>query len=214
MKTHDVTGRLLRPGSIVARRTAHPALALLIVGALGACGSSSSSDGFSEFEGTWRVDFGTATIQSPSTFQLTCPMTGVSGSLTLWDRLVLEPGTLSDLVETAGPSNCQFPFDVDTTGKIATVSASDPYTMLATECSVLIQSGTDAQGQAHDVFLDMKPSPWSFNLLMPVMGAAPPGQLVGTAVGTLVDVNLDANTSMNVDTCTYVVSAMLIKISK
>jgi hypothetical protein len=214
MKTHDVTGRSLRQSAIVAGRTARPALALLIVGALGGCGSSSSGDGFAEFEGTWRVDFGSATVQSPSTFQLTCPTTGVSGALTLWDRLVLEPGTLSDLVETSGPSNCQFAFDVDAAGRVATVAASDPYTMLATECRVLIQSGADAAGNNHDLFLDMKPTVWAFSLLMPVKGTAPPGNLAGTAVGTLVDVNVTANTTANIDTCTYVVSAVLAKLSK
>ena len=139
MNTHDATRHSLRRISRVARAGALPTLSLLAVSALSGsgCGSSSNGDGLGEFEGTWRMELGAG---SSSSFQLTCPATGVSGSLALWDRLVLEPGTVSDLVETSGPSNCQFGFDVDATGKVASVAASDPYTMLPTECSVLIDS--------------------------------------------------------------------------
>lgn len=211
MNTDDVTGRSLRRIAIMTRAGALPMLSLLAASAvLGSGCGSSSGNGQGEFEGTWRMELGPG---STATFQLTCPATGVSGSLPLWDRLVLEPGTVSDLVETSGPSNCQFGFDIDSTGKVASVAASDPYTMLPTECSVLIDSGADAAGNAHDLILDMKPSSWVFSLLAPTKGAPPPGQLVGSVVGTLVDVNLTANTSADIDTCTYVVSAMFTKIS-
>jgi hypothetical protein len=159
------------------------------------------------------VEIGSMGIPA-SRFELTCPTTGVSGSLPLWDRLVVQPGTLSDLIETSGPSDCQFGFDVDSTGKVAAVQASDPYTMLPTQCTVLLDSQTDAAGTTHDLVLDIKPSPWTLSLLMPVKGAAPPGQLVGMAVCPLRDVNGTTNASSTIDTCTYAVNAILTKISK
>jgi hypothetical protein len=188
-------------------------LIVFVVGVLGACGSSSSSnDAFKEFEGTWKVEFGTGT-QPSSTFTLTCPTeTSQNGELPLWDRLVLEPGTVSDLVETAGPSDCQFAFDV--TKLAASVTAVDPYSGKAPTCSVIVASGSNAAGDSLDLLLDIKPVSWVFNLNAPVKGQAPPGQLIGSAQGVLTVVDLTANTASTLDSgCTYVVQSNLTKIA-
>jgi hypothetical protein len=214
MKTHDSYVRSRRATSIIAGPAVLAALALLGLGALGACGSSSSSssNAFGEFSGTWRVNLGTGTVPL-STFQLSCPMAQISGSLMLWDRFVLEPGTLSDLIETSGPSDCQFGFDVDATGKVASVTTADPYTMAVPECTVFVPEISDAAGDSF--FLDLKPSQWTFMLLQPVKGAPPPGQLVGAATGTLVVVSAMTGMASTADpACTYAVSAMFNKLSK
>lgn len=192
------------------------ALAVIVVGGIGGCGSSSSSgDAFTDFEGTWKVEFGTGTPPS-STFTLTCPTdTSQNGEQTLWDRLVLEPGTVSDLIETAGPSNCQFAFDVNAMKGFASVPAVDPYSGSATTCTVIIATGTLANGDSAELLLDISPTSWVLNLNTPLKGHAPPGQLLGFSTGVLSLLDLTANTiSIQDSNCEYDVQANLTKIAK
>lgn len=192
------------------------------------CGSD-STDAFAEFEGTWRVDF-SPTANPASIADISCPATLGAGTLDLWDKVTLQRGTLSDLIDTAGPSalpasaNCQFAFDVDSSGKIANALAADPYTGLPSQCLVLFDfaSGTDpATGDAHSIVWTMTPNTnsaamdrWRFQLLNPVKGAPPPGQLVGTGQGMLEDRDTTARTTSTIDNCSYNVQLTLIKIAK
>lgn len=215
MKTDHFWKRSSRRSSIAP---ALAALAVLGAGGLGGCGSSSSSgggDAFAEFEGTWKVEFGTGT-QPSSTFTLTCPTdTSQNGELRLWDRLVLEPGTVSDLIETAGPSDCQFAFNANVAKGFASVPAVDPYSGTATICTVIVVTGTLTNGDSAEVLLDISPTSWVFNLNTPVKGQAPPGQLIGSATGVLTLVDLTANTASIQDSnCSYIVQSNLTKIAK
>jgi hypothetical protein len=211
MKTHD--SQVCSPRSISIVGPARlAAFALLGLSAIGACGSSSNSDAFGEFAGTWRVEPGTTAVPL-SSFELNCPTSQIVGPLSLWDRLVMEPGTLSDLIETSGPADCQFAFDVDMAGRIASVATADPYTMAAPECIVFVPEIADAAGDSF--FLDMKPISWTFSLLQPVMGTAPPGLLEGSASGALIAVSPTTGIATNADSaCTYTVRARFSKLSK
>jgi hypothetical protein len=204
------TGGLARAGWLVG-------LLLAAGGGTLASGCSSDSDtpAFAEFEGTWRVESGVAPAPT-STFSLDCMTSQISVDLPLWDRLVIGPGTVSDLIE--GPSNCQFAFNVTAANKkIASVPATDPYSPTATtvSCSTLINSSADpATGNTIDLFLDIVPSPWDFKLLAPVKGKAPTAQLVGTSAGQLSAFDVTAGTAAGSDsTCTYSVTANLTKLA-
>lgn len=187
------------------------------VGSSAACSSSSSSsaDPFPDFVGTWRVEFGTA-AQPQSTSTLSCTSSMIMVDLPLWDRLILQPGTVSDLIETAGPSSCQFVYAVDTKTNIASVPTSDPFTGQAVTCSPLVNTSTDpTTNDVIDLFLDIVPKPWDFKLLAPVKGKAPTAQLIGMSTGTLSAFDETAGAAAGSDTtCTYSVSMNLTKIAE
>lgn len=191
-------------------------VAVMFLGAMGAlvsaCSSSSDGSAFGEFEGIWRAEFGT-TADTESTFNLNCTTSMIARQDVLWDKLIFKPGTVSDLTETSGPSNCQFSFDV--TGKTASVPAVDPVTGLASSCSVIIDSGTDPVTMDFiDLILEVKPTSWKFELITPVKGKPPTARLTGTSTGALAAFN---ETTMMVEgadnTCIYSIKMNVTKIA-
>lgn len=193
-------------------------VALMCLGGTAALAAGcSESDGgdspFAEYTGTWRVDFGTAAAPA-SVFSLTCPTLQSAVELPLWDKMIFQPGTVSDLVETAGPADCQFAFDVNQ--KFAAVPATDPLTGMPTTCTTLVNSGQDpTTGDQIELYLEVKPSPWEFRLQTPVKGQAPTAQLVGTSKGRLI--GYDTTTSMGIGSdagCVYDLVVKLVKIAQ
>lgn len=201
----------LRQSGLFAGLTVVVAAQLLTIG----CGSDDDSEPFADYEGTWRVEFGTAATPA-SVFTLNCTTSAIMTDLPLWDRLVLQRGTLSDIVETAGPSNCQFPFQVDASKSIASVPAADPFTGSPVTCSVLVNSSTDATtGDAIDLVLEVRPSPWTFKLSPPTKGKAPTAQLTGSSAGVLAAFNQTTMMGAGTDTtCKYDLLVNLTKIAQ
>jgi hypothetical protein len=199
MTTNSV--RQSRPERSAGRRlAAWPLVAMLAVAGAVGCSSGGNAD-VDEFLGTWTVDPVT------SRFTLTCPFLEAPLDFPLWNAVRLEEGTLSDLVELAGP--CPMFYDITKKGT-ATIVSPDPFAKAAPICR--IDESTDtAQG-----YLELQFADWRILHLQPVKGEAPKGQLVGSANAPLFAV--DAETGEAIadpdGACMFTVNANLTKISE
>lgn len=122
----------------------------------------------------WLVDSDTSTLKCPQEVGLE------NVSFPLWasgSTVTIAAGVLTDLVGTDGA--CLFDYNVK--GKIASVPTPDPYTGKPPACTISI-SAMDASNVllASDATV-----PISFALLVPVKGAAPTAQVVGSAAVTV-----------------------------
>ena len=197
--------RHIRSETPAGRRfSAWPLVAVisLLAGLTGAC-SEDAKEPFKDFVGIWEIDF------NNSSFPLNCPdpNTDSSGEVALWDRVVIEEGTLTDLIETSG--SCPMKMNVKAGIAIAEVANPDPFTGAAPVCRL---NASDPPGA---IFADVRPS-WEFRVLKPVKGEAPRAQLLPlTTAPTLTFVTVAADGSETPDpACTYIVRMELTKVAQ
>lgn len=196
-----MTTNSLRPTrSEISRGTLPLVAALLAAGLVAGCGSS-DDEPFQDYVGIWQIDF------EESQFTLNCPEpnTASSGEIPLWDQVVIERGTLTDLVETSG--SCPMKMDVKGGVAIAAVADPDPFTGASPVCRL---NASDPPGL---IFADIRPS-FELRVLKPEKGKAPRAQLVsGTQAGTLTFVTVGADgTEIPDPACTYIPHVELTKV--
>ena len=180
---------------------------------LGGCDSDDSPDPFAEFEGKWNVDVDTSTVTCPQSMSF-----GTNGTATFspWSdvsalpgmtlgTIAVEPGVLTDLVETAGA--CQFGFDVK--GKVASVPNPDPFTHQAPRCVIPVLG----DGTSNVTLSSSSAQPLTFQLDKPVTGMAQVAYLVGAADATAA--LLDSYGILNqFSPCTFAAQVKLHKVTK
>lgn len=198
-----MTTKSLRPTrSEISRGTLPLVAALLAAGLLTGCGSS-DDEPFQDFVGLWEIDF------AASKFPLNCPAPNMasSGELPFWNQVVIERGTLTDLIETSG--TCPMKMDVKGGVAIAAVVDPDPFTGASPVCRL------DASNEVSVIFADIRPS-LELRVLKPEKGKAPRAQLVsGTQATTLTWVNVDAQGMETPDpACTYIPHVELTKVAQ
>ena len=171
----------------------------LLLGAVG-CGGTTTSNNLGpagNFIGLWELD------TNPTTFTLTCPTTGLTGSLVVWQQLQFDHGVLTDVAETS--QSCLPPtgvnFDSDTKGQVLTAPNPDPYsaTNAAPECEVFVE--TDTTG--NPIFVDLSFTSLTFTLLPQQPNGDAEGLLQGTGSGPLLEVPTGGTSLAQADTCTY-----------
>jgi len=178
-------------------------VALMVAGAATGCSDSTEGSPFKDFIGIWDIDF------ANSSFPLNCPEPNSSQNdeVNLWDRLVIEEGTLTDLIETSGV--CPLKFNVKSGILIAETADPDPFTGQSAVCRL---NASDPPGS---IFADIHPS-WELRIPRPEKGKAPRAQLLPLAQApTLTFVTRDA---LGVETpdpsCTYLVRMELTKVAQ
>ena len=197
-------------------------IALVSLGASGlVSGCSSSTDSaepFEEYTGRWRL---TADTTLTNSFHLVCPdpmpAQAIDIQFPLFTDVIMEPGTVADLYESAGPGDCQFSYDVVPKKGTSSVSNPDPLTGMPTSCAVSVNTSTDpATGDTVRTLLVITPTSWVFNLKPPVKGKAPGAQLIASAKVVLadVDVSTDPVTPLATTDCTYDILENLDKASQ
>ena len=198
-------------------------IALVSLGASGlGSGCSSSTDSaepFEEYTGRWRL---TADTTLSNTFHLSCPNPMAALAIDvpdfqLFTDVVMEPGKLADLYESAGPGDCQFSYNVVPKMGTSSVVNPDPFTGMATTCAVSVNSSVDPATQdTIRTLLVITPTSWVFNLKAPVKGKAPGAQLIANAKVALDDVDVSTNPPSLLDTtdCTYDILENLDKVSQ
>jgi hypothetical protein len=138
----------------------------------GDSGDSSDNDPFAEYEGVWAVDKDDSVIDCPTEVDLH------NQAFSIWNSsFTIAAGVLADIAEIQG--SCQLNYDVDVTNHVATLKNPDPYTNAAPTCELTIDASTGEK-------IVLKPvtdggSAWTFQLLQPTAGEAPPAQIVGSA---------------------------------
>jgi len=175
MTTRDPS-RFVLVSRALARRAGTLLLLAMAGGALLAgCGDSATatgSDPFAEYEGVWAVDMDDSVINCPTEVDLQ------NQPFSIWNSsFTIAAGVLSDIVEVQGA--CQLNYDVDSSKHVATLQNPDPYTKAAPTCQLTIDATT-----GENIVLDPVTdggSAWTFQLLQPTAGEAPPAQIVGSA---------------------------------
>ncbi|MEP6652454.1 MAG: hypothetical protein ABJA82_03795 [Myxococcales bacterium] len=194
-------------------------MASLAVGGMAAVGcSSDAGDNFSEYEGTWQTS---ADPALPSIFPLDCPERAepYHKPYPLFTTVQLEPGTVSDLFDVAGPGSCRFGYDHVKGMKTIALVNPDPLTGAPVRCFIHQGFSTDPN-TTDDVSTDLfiTPTEWSFRLQPVGKGKPPLAQLVGKAVADLVDTAFDKATDvprvLASSPCTYSVTEYLEKVAK
>jgi hypothetical protein len=185
------------------RRAAHALVVLLAAVGPTAC-SETATDELEPFVGIWEIDFATAELN------LECPPPNTTSSeevVTLWDRLVVERGTVTDLIETSGV--CHLQFNVASGVASASTPDTDPITNQPAICRL------DASDPPGFVFADIRPS-WDFLILRPEKGQPPKGQLVPRSPSpSLTFVTVDEEGVETADPpCTYAARANLTKVAQ
>jgi hypothetical protein len=187
----------------------------LVMGVLAsaACGGGSSEEAFSSFLGTWK-------LESTSTFTVTCPGQTPLTDASIWDELVFDPGTVSDIIEITGGSRditgnlCRFGYNVK--GQTASITAIDGLTNAAPSCEFVLQVQNDPMTgnvtEVDSVQIAPTPAQWSLALQPAVKNAPPHAILNGAAQWTEKHLTVAGTTAL--PACTYVVLANLTKVAK
>ncbi len=197
-------------------------IALVSLGASGlASGCSSSTDSaepFEEYTGRWKL---TADTTLTNSFHLVCPdpmpAQAIDIDFPLFTDVIMEPGTVADLYESAGPGDCQFSYNVVPKKGTSSVANPDPLTGMPTSCAVSVNTSTDpTTGDTVRTLLVITPTSWVFNLKAPVKGKAPGAQLIASAKVVLADVDVSTTpvTSLATTDCTYDILENLDKTSQ
>lgn len=173
--TNRVPSRFVLVSRALARRAAILPLLCAAAGGLGGCGdsgSSASADPFDEYEGVWAIDSDDSAIDCPTEVDLRNRPFSIWGS-----EFTIAAGVLTDIVEVQG--QCPLNYDVNRDKHVATLPNPDPYTNAAPTCKLTIDSST-----GENIVLSPATgadSPWTFQLLQPTAGKAPPAQILGSA---------------------------------
>lgn len=175
MLTRDPS-RFVLVSRALARRAGTLLLLSVAGGALMAgCGDSataSDDDRFAEYEGVWAVDTDDSVIDCPTEVDLQ------NQPFSIWnDTFTMAGGVLADIVEVQG--SCQLNYHVDPSKHVATLINPDPYTNAAPTCQLTIDASTGENLVITPVTDGA--SAWTFQLLQPTPGVAPPAQIVGSA---------------------------------
>jgi hypothetical protein len=193
-------------------RSAFAMLALAVACTTGAsCGSDGDSGGPADaFLGRWIKSFDEPIAGEPDAtgFTISCTdpnFTFFTGSLLVWNSIAFEHGVVTDLVESSG--NCPLlNWDIDSSGKAATVPNPDPVIDEVPEC-ILELEYEDTAGNILPALMWIHPgADLKFSLLGTKNSiGAPKAQLQGSAQVDMA--RLDA-TNMRFDTavatpCTY-----------
>ena len=158
-------------------------------------GGSSDSDGAAAaFMGHWALEGAT------TSFSITCPTLGASGSQVVWTELVLDHGVLAALTDVS--TACVTPgISFNIAGDEASAVNPDPYTGNAPLCRAIVAN--DANGIP--VFIDLSFTDLTITKLQASSTEKAPRVLfAGTASGPLMeDDGSGTGNFVTADTCTY-----------
>jgi hypothetical protein len=190
---------------------------LAAVGMTAAGCTSDTGDSFSEYEGTWRTSVDPALTSS---FSLDCPdlREPYHEPYQLFTTVQLEPGTVTDLFDVAGPGSCRFGYVHLAGKKTLGLPNPDPFTGAAVKCSINLANTTDPNTMdpvSTDLFIT--PGRWAFNLQPATKGKPPLAQLVGDAAVDLVETAINADRVARIlssSPCTYAIAEYLEKVAK
>jgi hypothetical protein len=199
-----------------ARAAVRAAVVVLsLASAAAGCTSSDDDEAFADFSGTWKL---TADKTQTNNFRLTCPdIPFDSNDFQLFTDLRFEPGTVTDLYEMLGPSNCQFGFNAVPKLLAMDIVTPDPFTGLAPTCALDLGDSQDpATGAIINTQMIFNPATWRFNLQPTPKGKAPIAFLKGHAEIDLTDINTDLNPPQVVGTtrCTFDIQSNYDKVSQ
>ena len=175
MTTIDPSRFVLVPRALARRAGALLLLSMTAGAPLAGCGDNGLSPGvdpFAEYDGVWAIDKDESSIDCPTEVDLH------NQPFSIWNSsFIMESGVLADIVEVQG--SCQLNYHVDPSHHTATLLNPDPYTSAAPTCQLTIDASTGENLVLSPV--TMGDQAWTFQLLQPTPGKAPPSQIVGTA---------------------------------